>query len=124
MFVNQTGGAPTQNKTPGACAGRRGRYEGQALREREIARRLLAALGDDLEVDLLAFHQGAHAGLLDRADMHEHILRPIGRLDESKTLLGIEELHGTCCHYGSPCVDTPVNPAHAHRAPDKASEFW
>ena len=49
---------------------------------------------------------------------------PSARLDESKALLGIEELHGTCRHHGSPCVATPVNPPHAHRAADKASEFW
>src|SRR3954451_2622481 len=91
---------------------------------RKIARRLLAALGDDLVVDLLAFHQRAHAGAFHRADMHEHVFRAVGRLDESETLLGIEELHGTCRHHGSPCVATPVNPTLADRTADKASEFW
>src|SRR3954468_16319370 len=66
--------------------------------------RLLAPFGDDLVVDLLAFHQRAHAGTLDGADVHEHILRPIGRLDESESLLRIEKLNGTCRHHGSPCV--------------------
>src|SRR4051812_21827533 len=88
-------------------AGRRTRAVAQIawrLRQREVARRLLAAFGDDLVVDLLAFHQRAHAGALDGADVHEHILRPIGRLDESESLLRIEKLNGTCRHHGSPCV--------------------
>src|SRR3954454_20594487 len=115
-----------QSKTPGASTGRSqtNRSIVESLGEREVARRLLATLGDDLEVDLLAFHQRAHAGALDGADMHEDVFRAVGRLDESEALLAVEELHGTCSHYGSPCVATPVNPAHADRATDKASEFW
>src|SRR5215470_11094435 len=50
--------------------------------------------------NLLAFHEGAHAGALDRADVHEHIPAAVARLDESKALLGVEELHGTCGHHG------------------------
>src|SRR5947207_8402482 len=107
MFVNQTQDASAitpKSQTPGASAGRRKRTDRCALRERKVARRLLAALGDDLVVDLLAFHQRAHAGALDCADMHEHVLRAVGRLNESEALLGIEELHSTCRHHGSPCL--------------------
>src|SRR5262249_129955 len=61
---------------------------------------LLAPLGHDVIADLLAFHEGAHAGAFDRADVHEHVPAAVARLDESKALLGIEELHGTCGHHG------------------------
>src|SRR5262245_47489772 len=64
----------------------------------QIAGRLLAALGHDVERHLLTFGERAHAGALHRADMHEHILAAVGRLDETKALLGVEELHGTCRH--------------------------
>src|SRR5215471_5153398 len=70
------------------------------LRGLQIARRLLAPLGHDVVADLLAFHQATHAGALHRADVHEHVLAAVARLDESKAFLGIEELHGTCGHHG------------------------
>src|SRR5262245_25628790 len=73
---------------------------GRRLRGLQIARRLLAPLGHDVVADLLAFHQATHAGALHRADVHEHVLAAVARLDESKAFLGIEELHGTCGHYG------------------------
>src|SRR4029079_12416641 len=103
-------GPQTKHPALEECRVRNPRAVGiEVLRERKIARRLLAALGHDLERDLLAFRQRAQSGALDRADVHEHILRAVGRLDESKTLLRIEELHGTCRHHGSPSVATPVN---------------
>jgi hypothetical protein len=38
-----------------------------------------------LVADLLALYdEGAHAGALDRADVHEHVLAAVARLDESK----------------------------------------
>src|SRR5215470_7715992 len=70
------------------------------LRGLQIGRRLLAPLGHDVVTDLLAFHKAAHAGALDRADVHEHVLAAVARFDESKALLSIEELHGTCGHHG------------------------
>src|SRR5262249_15327719 len=39
-----------------------------------------------------------HAGALDSADVHEHILASVARLDEAVALLHVEELHGTCSH--------------------------
>src|SRR5947209_3487337 len=110
MFVNEPGPrrfsprrAVKQKKRPARAPGVQTSRSTAALCEREVARRLLAALGDDFVVDLLAFHQRAHAGALYRADMHEHILRAVGRLNESEALLGVEELHGTCRHSDSPC---------------------
>src|SRR5262244_638071 len=63
------------------------------LRGLQIGRRLLAPLGHDVVADLLAFHQAAHAGAFHRADVYEHVLAAVARLDESKAFLGIEELH-------------------------------
>src|SRR5206468_128156 len=63
-------------------------------------RGLLAALGHDVVADLLALDQRAHAGALDRADVHEHVFRAVGRRNESESLLGIEEFYGTCGHRG------------------------
>src|SRR5215211_4897282 len=73
---------------------------GPRLRVLEIGGGLLAALGHHVEADLLALDQRAHAGALERADMHEHVARAVGRSDEAKTFLRIEELYGTCGHYG------------------------
>ncbi len=67
----------------------------------EVAGRLLAALGHHVVADLLTLDEGAQPGTLDGADVHEHILAAVARLDESKPLLGVEELHGTCGHKAS-----------------------
>src|SRR4051812_31249233 len=110
-------------KTPGAGTGRFETSRSGRSGRLKVARSLLAALGDDLVGDLLAFHEGAHPGPLDGADVHEHVLGAVSRLDESEALLGIEELHGTCRHCSFPCVDTLVNRTRAHRAPAKHPSF-
>src|SRR5262249_43134411 len=71
------------------------------LRGLQIARGLLASLSHDVVADLLAFHEGAHAGALDCTDVHEHILAAVARRDKSKPFLRIKELHGTCGHVAS-----------------------
>src|SRR5450830_1619974 len=70
-------------------------------RRLQIARRLLAALGDDLVADFLALVQRAHASLLHRGDVHEYILRAVIRLDKAEAFLGIEELHSSDWHQSS-----------------------
>ena len=40
----------------------------------EIRSGLLAAFGDDVIADLLAFYERAHAGAFDRADVYENVL--------------------------------------------------
>src|SRR5688572_6754104 len=50
----------------------------------------LAALGDELVADFLRFVEGRQTSAFDGADMHEHILRAVIRLDEAEALLGIE----------------------------------
>src|ERR1700728_3781872 len=66
----------------------------------QIACSLLSAFGYHLVADLLAFDERTHAGALDRADVDEHVLRSVGRLDKSEALLGVEKLHGTGRHHG------------------------
>jgi hypothetical protein len=71
-----------------------------ALGRLEISGRRFAALRHDFVADLLAFHEAAHAGLFDRADMYEYILRAVARLDESEAFLGIEKFYSSDWHGG------------------------
>ena len=66
----------------------------------EVGRRLLAGppVCINLVGYLLAFREAAHAGPLHRADMDEHVLPAIVRLDEAVTLRLVEPLHGTRWH--------------------------
>src|ERR1700759_2606295 len=54
------------------------------------------------EVDRLTFAQVAHSGALNGADVHDHILAAIVRLNEAKALLRIEPFDGTGSHDCSP----------------------
>src|SRR3984893_5801267 len=57
-----------------------------------------AAVGLDVERELLALDEIAHAGALDGGDVNEHI-RAAGVLhDEAVALLGVEKLDGTLSH--------------------------
>jgi len=47
----------------------------------------------DFEAELLAFLQIAHSSALDGGDVNEHILAAVVRLNEAKTLGGIEPFH-------------------------------
>src|SRR5260221_13145274 len=92
--------SPAKNEQPRCVKHRRRRQiRGGLLGGLEIHRRRTATLGGDLVVDLLAFVQAVEARRLHRADMDEHVLAAVGRLDEPETLGGIEPLHGTCGHY-------------------------
>ena len=51
-----------------------------------------------IEGDLLIFLQGGQPRTLDGGDVHEHILRAVVGLDETKTFGGIKKLHGARCH--------------------------
>src|SRR5271165_1438147 len=62
------------------------------------ARLARALVGDEFEVDLLAFVQVVHPGALNGADMDEHVRAAVVRLDETKALLGIEPLYGSDWH--------------------------
>src|SRR5262249_10194148 len=62
-----------------------------------------APIGDQLELDLLAFVQRAETGALDGADMDEGVLAAVIRLNESEAFGGVEPLNGTCSHRKSSC---------------------
>src|SRR5437879_3287822 len=57
-----------------------------------LGRGLAVLARDQLVSHLLAFVQGGKAGLLHRRDMHEHVLRTIVCLNETKTLRCVEPL--------------------------------
>src|SRR3569833_552832 len=52
----------------------------------------------ELERNLVAFVQRAHARPFDRGDVHKHIGSAVVRLDETKALRGVEPLHSTGRH--------------------------
>ena len=57
----------------------------------ESARALGA--GDDLELDLVTFSQGAEAIALDRGLVDEDVLAAVVWLNEAKAFLGVEPFH-------------------------------
>jgi len=71
-----------------------------ALCRLEVRSCLLAALGDDVEADALAFNQRAEPRAFNGADVHEHVLRPTLGLDETKAFAGVKPFNGTDSHYG------------------------
>src|ERR1700744_5798241 len=56
----------------------------------------------DVERDLLAFGQGAHAGGFHRGGVHEYVLAAAFRSDKAEAFRGIEELHGSDSHKNFP----------------------
>src|SRR5262245_1221368 len=74
----------------------------------EMAGARLAALGDQFVADLLSLIEGRQTSALNGADMDEHVLRAVIRLDEAETLLGIEPFDFACRHVGnlSSCEQT------------------
>lgn len=60
----------------------------------------LQALGalHGLEFNLLVFLKSAESGALDGAEVRKHVGTAVGRSDETKALLVVEPLHGSCCH--------------------------
>src|SRR5471030_1276424 len=68
------------------------------LGSREIGGLGAARIRLDVEVHLLAFVQGAHAGCFDGGDVHKHVLAAAFRRNETETLGGVEKLHGTDGH--------------------------
>jgi len=73
--------------------------------------RATAAIILELIGDTLLAIQGAHAGGLNRADVHESVAASIFRLDEAITFVGIEELYGSSDHFDfSFCGGPPIGP--------------
>src|SRR5713101_595162 len=75
------------------------RGDRERLQRLQILGRGLAVLArDQLISHLLALVQGGQAGLLHRRDMHEHVLRTVVCLNETKTLRCVEPLHFSGWH--------------------------
>ena len=60
----------------------------------------LSVVPDHVEGDGLALVQRLEAVLLDRREMHKHVLAAIVGGDKPKTLLVVEELHGAGLRHG------------------------
>src|SRR3977135_4080310 len=64
-----------------------------------VGRRLArAAISNDLVADLLAFTQRPKSGALYGADVHEHVVATIIRLNKAKSLGRVKPLHGSHAH--------------------------
>src|ERR1700726_4861576 len=71
-----------------------------------VGRRLArAAIGNDFVADLLAFTQCSKSGALYGADVHEHVVATIIRLNEAKALGCVKPLHGPHAHGRAPSQD-------------------
>src|ERR1044071_9213004 len=81
-------------------AKRRDRLDGLEVRRLGAAR-----IRHDVERDLLAFAQGAHAGSFNGRGVHEHVLAAAFRRDEAKAFGGVEELDGSDSHKRVSCID-------------------
>src|ERR1700744_379710 len=64
------------------------------------------AIGDDFVADLLAFTQSSKAGTFDGADVHEHVVAAVIRLDKAVALGSVKPLHGSHAHGIVPSQDT------------------
>jgi hypothetical protein len=91
----------------------------------EILRGILAGtlVLNDLEADLLAFGEAVHASALDGRDVHENVGCAIIGLNESVTLGGIEELHGTSCHDDFLSIDKQKCPPDRFRPANGSDRF-
>src|SRR6266704_641887 len=71
-----------------------------------VGRRLArATIRHDLVADLLAFTQCSKSGALYAADVHEHVVAPVVRLNEAKALGRVKPLHGSHAHGVVPSQD-------------------
>src|SRR4051812_48011547 len=61
----------------------------------DVLRLFALAAGADVELDGLAFLEGAVAGALDRREVHEHV-GPVLTGDEAVALLRVEPFHTAC----------------------------
>src|SRR5471032_1973470 len=87
-----------------SCFRRAGLTEIHLARGAQIVGRRLArtTIGHDLVADLLAFTQRSKSGALYGADVHEHVVATVIRLNEAEALGRVKPLHGSHAHGGSP----------------------
>ena len=60
-----------------------------------------SAIRNHIVAQLLAFLKTIETGTLNRWNVNKHIRRAVFRLDETKTLGGVEKLYRTMCHLKS-----------------------
>jgi len=84
------------------------RNYGSALRldGAQIPCRGLSALGHNVERDFLSLIEATQPGAFYSADVDEHVLAAVIRLDESKAFLAVEPLYGSLRHvtFSQACV--------------------
>jgi len=74
------------------------RSDGAQIFGRGLAR---LSINDNLVGNLLPLIEVVHSGAFDRADVYEHILGAVIRLDEAEAFLAVEPFHGSLCHMSS-----------------------
>jgi hypothetical protein len=57
-----------------------------------------SAIGDEIKGDFLALVEAIHPCTLNGADVNEHVLASVGRLNEAKSLLAVEPLYDPLHH--------------------------
>jgi len=75
-------------------------YGSLLLGDFEVGGSILAPLIDDVKADALAFRECAQTGLLDSADVNEHILTATAVLNKTEALLGIKPFDCSVGHFG------------------------
>jgi hypothetical protein len=93
--------------------------------DHEVGSRNLAAAINKREFERLSFGQTGQTGLLDGADVHEYVIGAIIDLNETETLLIIEEFDNTLAfanHLGGHCRATGSTAAEATAAAGTAAE--
>jgi hypothetical protein len=91
---NQTRGQESIRQSVSGQNGTR-RLDGAQIVSRGLSG---AAIGDDIEGDLLSFVEAVEAGPFDSADVHEDILAAIIGLDKAEALLTVEPLYSSLRH--------------------------
>src|ERR1700751_1895604 len=88
-----------------------------------VGRRLArATIRHDFVADLLAFTQCTKSGALDGADVHEHVIATVIRLNEAEALGCVKPLHGSHAHGIVPSQDRQYrSPLHDGLV---RSNFW
>src|ERR1700704_4142525 len=89
-------------KNPPARARRNSSAGGAQIVGRRLAR---AAIRYDFVADLLAFTQRAKSGALYGADVHEHVVATVIRVNEAEALGCVKPLHGSHAHGVVPSQD-------------------
>ena len=94
----------------------------------QISGRSLAGftIGNEIEGDVLSLVEAIHSSPFDRADMDEHILAAVSRLNEAISLLAVEPLYSSLRHKirFSVCACACAWIAAALQVPPVQVEFW